>query len=574
VQRLGVRPDTATRSSRFAATAWKVAAVLVLAAIAGVAIMLQVRGWSALENRSGGACGTGTGPCPRREVPGLIVSFAAGLFAVPVTVWALVRRPKVNAAVVVIGVAAGVFAGQALSGWAYGAQLRVDWAAPSSGGPTTQGVWTTSGSLIRVGAGQIVGYDTGTGRPGWTLAVPDGDITCAVSAQPTQPAVGLIGYGAAGGACDHLLAVDLGTGRQLWSRVVAAGWKGDQGTGFVAAGGDTAMVVTAGAVLGYDLRTGAPRWTALTPDGCSDQTLAAAQQSVVVLAACGGEFDVIDLAPASGKQLWRTPVPEAAPDYQFAILSADPVVVDDSLPGTPPADQVLAFGADGHLESTIPVGSVALDTSDYQGSGPDVVVSGGLFAGLTRPSGGHSEVVAFRLSDGRQQWLARMPDVAVSLRQDGNRLLVLDQSEPAPALDAIALSTGSLSTVGVIPRNVAGLGDATVYPVAGRYLLVNTAGSTSVPPVAALSGLYAAPDRTNVPPAERRARPSKRPAGVTTRTFGKIYAERPPSTGMTAPVRAPASGEQSQAIAAATSSGSSRRRSSAWPANASWDGRW
>jgi hypothetical protein len=115
-------------------------------------------------------------------------------------------------------------------------------------------------------------------------------------------------------------------------------------------------------------------------------------------------------------------------------------------------------------------------------------VSGGLVAGLTRPSGGHSDAVAFRLSDGRQQWLVRMPDVAVSLRQDGNRQLVLDRSEPAPTLDAITLSTGSLSTVGIVPRNVAGLGDATVYPVAGRYLLVNLTGSIPVPLVAALSG--------------------------------------------------------------------------------------
>jgi hypothetical protein len=51
------------------------------------------------------------------------------------------------------------------------------------------------------------------------------------------------------------------------------------------------------------------------------------------------------------------------------------------------------------------------------------------------------------------------------------------------------------------------------------------------------------------------------------------YAERPASTGMTAPVRAPESGEQSQAIAAASSSGSRSRRSSAWPANVSCDGR-
>ena len=485
-------PDAAPRSRRVAATAWKVAAVLVLAAVIGAGIMLQVRGWSALEGHTGGACGTGTGPCPGREVPGLIVSFAAGLAAIPVVIWAVVRAPKVNAAVAVIGLAAGLFAGQALSGWAYGAQLRVDWAAPSSGSgaSATEGVWTTAGSLIRVGTGQAVSYDAGTGRPQWTVSLPAPDAACGVSAETSaEPGVGLIGYGSAGGACDHVLAVDLGTGRQLWSGQVAATWTGDQGTGFVAAAGDTAVAVTAGAVLGYDLRTGAPRWTVLTPPGCSDQTLAAAQRSVVVLAACGGNFDVIDLDPASGSELWRTPVSEPAPGYQFAILSADPVVVDDVTPGTPSADHVLAFGPDGHIESTIPVGSVNLDMSYYQGSGPEIVVSGGLLVGVTRPSGGHSDIVAFRLSDGRQQWLARMPDDAVSLRQDGGRLLVLDQSEPAAALDAIMLSTGSLSAVGIVPRNVAGLGDASVYPVGGRYLMVSLTGSTRVPPVAAVGGL-------------------------------------------------------------------------------------
>jgi outer membrane protein assembly factor BamB len=489
VQRLGVSPDAATRSHQIAATAWKIAAVLVLAVIAGLAIILQVRGWSALEGRSGGACGAGTGPCPGREVPGLVVSFVVGLIAVPVTVWALVRRPKVNAAAVVIGVAAGVFAGQALSGWAYGTQLSVDWAAPSSGELTGEGVWTTAGSLVRVGTGQLVSYDVGTGRPSWKLAVPGGDAACAVSTQSSEPAVGLIGYGAAGGACDHVLSVDLGTGRTLWSRPVAAGWKGDQGTGFVAVGGGTAMVVTAGAVLGYNLRTGVPLWTALTPGGCSDQTLAAARQSVAVLAACGRDFDVIDLDSASGNQVWRTTVSEPAADYQFAILSADPVVVDDSLPGTPSANQVLAFGADGHLESTIPAGSVALDTSDYLGSGPDIVVSGGLLVGLTRPSGGHAVAVAFRLSDGREQWRVQLPDDALSLRQDGARLLVLDQSQPAPALDAITPATGSLSAVGIIPRSVVDASGAGVYPVAGRYVVVNLTGRAPVPPAAAVSGL-------------------------------------------------------------------------------------
>jgi hypothetical protein len=37
---------------------WKVILVLVMAAVAGMAIMLQVRGWTTLQSEAGGACGT------------------------------------------------------------------------------------------------------------------------------------------------------------------------------------------------------------------------------------------------------------------------------------------------------------------------------------------------------------------------------------------------------------------------------------------------------------------------------------------------------------------------------------
>ena len=373
-------PAAAIRPGRF--RAWQVAVVLVLAALAGAAILLQIRGWSAVEGESGSACASGSAVCPRGVVPVLVISFVVGLATIPFVIAAVVRRPKVNAVAAAVGLAAGVFAAQALSGGLHAAGLRVDWTAPydAAGSPATEGVWTAGSSLIRVRADQVVSYQAATGRQQWTLAVPGGDVACAVSAGTSSATVGLIGYGTAGGACDQLLAVDLGTGQQLWSKRVPASWKGDQGTGFVAVGGDTAVAVTAGAVLGYDQRTGAPRWTALTPPGCSDQTLAGAQQSVVVLAACGRTFDVIDLDPASGKQLWRTPVPGQAPGYHFAILSADPAVVADVSPGQP--EQVLAFGATGHLTSTIPVGD--LDTNYYQGFGPQVAVSGGLLIGVTR----------------------------------------------------------------------------------------------------------------------------------------------------------------------------------------------
>jgi outer membrane protein assembly factor BamB len=494
-----VTPGFVARSARFGG--WKVAAVvLVLAAVAGAAIVLQVRGWSALEGQSGSACGSGSAACPRGVVPVLVGSFVAGLAAIPLVIAAVVRRPKVCAGVAVVGLAAGVFAAQSLSGWLNGTQLRVDWTAPydASATLTTEGVWTAGGSLIRVRADEIVSYDAATGRQQWTLPVTAGDVACAVSAG-TAAGAGLIAFGPAGGACDHVLAVDLGTGRQLWERQVAAGWKGDQGTGFVAVGGDTAVVVTAGGVLGYDLRTGAARWTSLTPGGCSDQTVAAAARSAVVLAACGHGFDVIDLDPASGSQLWSTPVSQPASDYQFAILSAAPVVVSDVVPGTPSADHVLAFGAGGTVVSTIPADG--LDTGYYEGFGPEAVVSGGLLVGVsvTPPSGGHSDVVAYRLSDGSRLWRVPVPGHVLSLRQDGGQLLVIGQSAPVPTLDAIALPGGALHAIGLIPRGVTAASGTGVYPAGGRYLMVNLAGRAPVPPVAALSGLPVSAPASEVP---------------------------------------------------------------------------
>jgi outer membrane protein assembly factor BamB len=352
-------------------------------------------------------------------------------------------------------------------------------------------VWTTGDSLIRVRADQVVSYQAATGRQQWNLAVPGGNVACAVSASTANATVGLVGYGAAGGACDQVLAVDLGTGQQLWSKRLPAGWKGNQGTGFVAIGGDTAVAVTADSVLGYNARTGATRWTALTPPRCSDQTLAGGQQSVVVLAACGKSFDVIDLNAASGKELWHSAVRGQAPGYRFAILSADPVVVSNASPGQP--EQVLAFGATGHLESTIPVSD--LDTSNYQGFGPQIAVSGGLLIGLAHPSASHADVVAYRLSDGGRQWLTSMPGNVLNLRQDGNQLLAISQSRLPLALDAISPANGSLHPIGFIPANIVNPGGASVYASGSQYVVVNLNGRTPTPPVAAVGLSAGAPPR-------------------------------------------------------------------------------
>ena len=108
------------------------AVVLVLAALAGAAILLQVRGWSAVEGESGSACASGSTGCPRGVVPVLVISFVVGLATIPFVIAAVVRRPKVNAVPAAVGLVAGVFAAQALSGGLHAAGLPSTWTAPTT----------------------------------------------------------------------------------------------------------------------------------------------------------------------------------------------------------------------------------------------------------------------------------------------------------------------------------------------------------------------------------------------------------------------------------------------------------
>jgi outer membrane protein assembly factor BamB len=427
----------------------------------------------------------------------LIVSFIAGFISLPVVVPAIFRRPRLNLVFVAVGVACGLLAGQVLFGWWHGTDLGIDWTAPydSSASLTTEGVWTIGDALIRVRADEVVSYQATTGRQQWSLTVPGLDVACAVSAGTGgQPPVGLIGYGTGNGACDNVLAVDLSTGRQLWSRQVTTGLSGNQGTGMVAIAGAAAVVVTEGGVYGLDPQTGALRWTLPSPSGCADQTAAVAGQSGVVLAACQqASFDVIDFDAATGGPLWQAHVAQPTQSYDFALLSADPVVVDDQIPGVRKVEHVITFGVGGRQESSIlvsgislPGGSAALDTDYYSGFGTETAVADGLLVGVTQPVNGESDIIAFRLSDGRRQWLVPMPDQVVSLEPDGGRLLFVDWSQPVASLETVAIPTGAVHPVGFIPQGVSGFTDASVYPAGGHYIVVNGSGVDPTSPIAAV----------------------------------------------------------------------------------------
>jgi outer membrane protein assembly factor BamB len=469
---------------------------LVAGAMVGTAVILQVRGWGLLQDESGGACGRAYGACPRGSGGILVGSFFLGFVSIPVAGYYLFKRPRFRAVAVLAGAAAGAFGGLAAFTWLHGTDLPVDWTAPydSSSQLTTAGVWTDGGSLIRVRLDEIASYQATSGRQQWDLPIPGTDIACAVSGGLTGQ-VGLVGYGPQGGRCSHVLAVDVADGRELWSRSLRGAWPGNEAVATLAADDGTATVLTTERILGYDAQTGKLRWEWNAPSTCPPGSAAAQGGGVVVLVGCDSGLYVADIDEATGKLRWRTLVPEQQSDYTAALLSAEPAVVDLTLPGARGSDDLLVFGSRGGLTRSISVSSIStpsgpasLDTGSYQGFGPEVIVDGGTLVGVTQPSDGHSDIVAFRLSDGAQQWLTQMPDDVVTARGDGNKFLVIDDSQPTPELEAFSISNGSMSPIGFIPQGLFDFSDSTVYPVGGRFLVVNLSGTNPVPPLAAVGG--------------------------------------------------------------------------------------
>jgi outer membrane protein assembly factor BamB len=482
---------------------------LVVGVLAGMAIMLQVDAWHALAGESGGACGTSDqgisyGACPRGITPALILSFVIGLPALCVALVLLFRRGWARRGVLAVAVAAGLFAGQSLWGTWHGTDLSTAWAAPydTAADLTTVGVWTTGDSLIRIRVDEVASYAAATGRQQWTLPVPGTDVACSVSASPKAgpgATTGLVAYGTGPGTCDHVMAVDLATGRQLWSARVSDPYAAGDATGALAVAGPAAVILTTDGIAGVDASTGARKWTLAPPRGCVFQQLAGSGSStstagVVALAACDSSYYVTDIDPATGKQAWRAHVSEPSASYQFQVLSVDPVVVSDDIPGPRGTSVARVFSAGGRPAATFSVAGIivagaptALNTASNHGFGVPAMVTDGLLIGVTtETSAGRSAIVAYRLASGQRQWLVDTPDAVYDVALHGSEVSLVDASDPALSLEEVSVATGTLRSLGYFSDKDVESSDSGLYVVDGDYLVVNLSGVTPTPPVAAV----------------------------------------------------------------------------------------
>jgi outer membrane protein assembly factor BamB len=315
-----------------------------------------------------------------------------------------------------------------------------------------------------------------------------------VSGTSSSSAIGLIAYGQDSTTCDHVMAVDLATGRQIWSDSVQNPYSGNTPTGGLAVAAGTSIVLTDDGIAGVTAASGAQRWTLASPHGCTFQQLAASESSVTALAACDGGYDVVSIDPATGRAAWQHRVTEPSNSYQFQILSASPVVINDDLTGPRGTSSVRVFGRGGAVTSDFGVsgisldgGTVALNTASDDGFGVPAAVVDGMLVGVTDPNGGDDAVVGYRLSDGARQWLVDTPDEVNDVALSGNELVFVDESDPAYSLEEVDVATGTVRSLGYFTQGILQSGQSGLYTLGADDLVVNTTGdSADQPPVAAI----------------------------------------------------------------------------------------
>jgi PQQ-like domain len=475
---------------------------LIIGILAGAAIMLQIKGWWTLSSEAGGACGTSQqgvsyGACPRGIAPALITSFLIGLPAVPAAIALLLRKSWARRAVVAVGLAGGLLAGQSLFADWHGTDLAVAWSAPydSSSQLTTVGAWPSGNSLIRVRVDEAVSYNAATGASQWTLPMPGVDVACSVSGTSSSSSIGLISYGADSTSCGNVMAFDLATGHQLWTDQVQNPYSGNAATGALAIAGGTAIVMTDEGIAGVTAATGAQRWTLGPPNDCSYQQLAASGDTAVAVAACQSGYVIVSINPGNGKAAWQYHVTEPSDSYQFQILSASPIVVNDNLSGPRGTSTVRVFNSSGAQTSSFNVSGilvggqpVALNIASTGGFAAPVLVAGGMLVGATSPGGGGGDaIVGYRLSDGARQWLVNTPDEVNDIALSGGELVFVDESDPAYSLEEVNVTTGALHSLGFFTQAILQSGNSALYAFGSNDVVVNSTGdSEDQVPVAAI----------------------------------------------------------------------------------------
>ncbi|WP_406014583.1 PQQ-like beta-propeller repeat protein [Streptomyces sp. NBC_00984] len=198
------------------------------------------------------------------------------------------------------------------------------------------GSWLTDKAYVKTGLNEIVAYDPAKGTKLWSI--PLAGQVCAASRHMSKDYKTAIAFEQSKPTkatkyppCNQVGAIDLSTGKLMWSKSVTAATSGDAAVRFeeVTLSGTTVAAGGSEGGAAFDLNTGAERWKPkATTDGCSDRGYGGGE-ALAVVRKCGSYDDpqlvIQALNPTTGAPISSYKMPPGV-DYA-SIVSTKPLVV-------------------------------------------------------------------------------------------------------------------------------------------------------------------------------------------------------------------------------------------------------
>lgn len=194
-----------------------------------------------------------------------------------------------------------------------------------------KGSWLTEDVYAKAGVNEIVGYDPKDGKEQWTL--PLAGQTCAGTREVTKDGIVAVAYEEGKRkkegdheTCSQISAVDLKSGKKLWTETVDEGSMAARVQELTISGSTVAVGTSAGGAA-FDIAEGDPLWEPTAGEDCQDEGYAGGEQLVAVQK-CGDYGDeklkIQLLDPKSGKSKWTYPVTPGVDNAK--IISTRPIV--------------------------------------------------------------------------------------------------------------------------------------------------------------------------------------------------------------------------------------------------------
>ncbi|MGW2838337.1 outer membrane protein assembly factor BamB family protein [Streptomyces sp. NPDC001493] len=201
---------------------------------------------------------------------------------------------------------------------------------------TVYGSWVTDKVYVKTGVYEVAGYDLEKGTKLWSI--PTAGQLCAASRHMTKDYRTAIVFEESKPtsadkypSCNKLGALDLNTGKMLWSKSVTAASNGDEPVRFseVTVSGTTVAAAGTEGGAAFDINTGAQLWAPkISSDDCYD-TGYGGGEALVTVRKCGSYDDpklsIQTLDAKTGAPISSYDMP---PGVEYAaVVSTEPLVV-------------------------------------------------------------------------------------------------------------------------------------------------------------------------------------------------------------------------------------------------------